>query len=81
MTESISRESFNEALETIQRIRSKYVPQEGQDYYNHPDNVVKGAMHRDLSLSAPLNLTEREVTDIEAFLVALTDDQFMKTKN
>jgi cytochrome c peroxidase len=51
------------------------------DYYNHPDNVVKGAMHRDLSLSAPLNLTEREVTDIEAFLVALTDDQFMKTKN
>jgi cytochrome c peroxidase len=48
------------------------------DYYNHPDQVVKGSIHRDLSLSTPLNLTDQEITDIEAFLVALTDDQFSK---
>ncbi|MBS1557029.1 MAG: c-type cytochrome [Bacteroidetes bacterium] len=51
------------------------------DYYNHPDKVVQGAIHRDLSLSTPLNLSEQEITDIEAFLMALTDDQFIQNKN
>ncbi|MFM7857772.1 MAG: cytochrome-c peroxidase [Flammeovirgaceae bacterium] len=51
------------------------------DYYNHPDKLVQGAIHRDLSLSTPLNLSEQEITDIEAFLIALTDDQFIQNKN
>lgn len=51
------------------------------DYYNHPDHVIKGSIHRDLSLSTPLNLTEEEITDLEAFLVALTDDQFSNQLN
>ena len=40
MTASISRASFNEALKTIQRIRTKYTPEEGQDYYNNPDAAL-----------------------------------------
>ena len=40
MTASISQASFNEALETIQRIRSKYTPEDGQDYYNNPDAAL-----------------------------------------
>jgi cytochrome c peroxidase len=51
------------------------------EYYNHPDQVVKGSIHRDLSLNTPLNLTEQEVIDLEAFLIALTDDQFIKKIN
>ncbi|GAB3989623.1 cytochrome c peroxidase [Spirosoma daeguense] len=48
------------------------------DYYNQPDAVVKGSHNRDLSLSAPLNLNEEELTDLESFLQALTDDRFVK---
>lgn len=48
------------------------------DYYNQPDAIVKGGHNRDLSLNTPLNLNETELTDLEAFLNALTDDRFSK---
>ncbi|MDR6197830.1 cytochrome c peroxidase [Siphonobacter sp. SORGH_AS_0500] len=47
-------------------------------YYNHPDQFVKNGFNRDPSLSTPLNLSEGDITDLEAFLHALTDDQFTK---
>lgn len=47
-------------------------------YYNHPDRFVKNPINRDLSLDAPLNLSDAEVSDLEAFLHALTDDRFRK---
>lgn len=51
-------------------------------YYNNPDAVVKDGKNRDLALSKPLGLTENEMSDIEAFLKALTDDRFIaKTNN
>ncbi|MFN7666825.1 MAG: hypothetical protein ACK5O4_01210, partial [bacterium] len=40
MTESISPESFTQALETIQTIRRKYTPKDGQDYYDNPDAAL-----------------------------------------
>jgi len=48
------------------------------EYYNKPDAVIHDGINRDLSLNAPLNLTEQELSDLEAFLVALTDDRFVK---
>jgi len=47
-------------------------------YYNNPDAVVKNSKNRDLALSRPLGLTEEEMNDVEAFLVSLTDDRFIK---
>lgn len=46
-------------------------------YYNKPDAVVHDGIKRDLSLSTPLNLTDTEVNELEAFLTALTDDRFI----
>lgn len=46
------------------------------EYYNSPDHVVSGGIKRDLSLGAPLQLTDTEMDDLESFLRALTDDQF-----
>lgn len=48
------------------------------EYYNKPDAVVKNAPNRDLSLNTPVGLTEQEISDLEAFLHALTDDRFTK---
>ncbi|MGN7823546.1 cytochrome-c peroxidase [Chitinophaga sp. 22536] len=45
-------------------------------YYNNPNAIVPDGIGRDLSLSKPLNLSEQEMQDLEAFLVALTDDRF-----
>lgn len=47
-------------------------------YYNNPDEVIKNGKNRDLSLSKPLGLTTTEMDDLEAFLVSLTDDRFLK---
>lgn len=47
-------------------------------YYNKPDSFVTDGVKRDLSLNRPLDLTEQEVSDMEAFLQALTDDRFTK---
>jgi cytochrome c peroxidase len=46
------------------------------EYYNQPDAFVKNGINRDLSLSTPLGLSKSEISDIEAFLKALTDDRF-----
>jgi len=47
-------------------------------YYNNPDEVIKNGKNRDLSLSKPLGLSETDINDLESFLIALTDDRFMK---
>jgi len=46
------------------------------DYYNDPDKVIPHAIGRDSLLAKPLRLTEQEKTDLENFLVALTDRRF-----
>ena len=48
------------------------------DYYNEPDKFVSNSINRDTSLSKPLNLTEQEKLDLEAFLGSLTDARFRK---
>lgn len=48
------------------------------DYYNEPDKFVSNSINRDTSLSKPLNLTEQEKQDLEAFLESLTDARFKK---
>ena len=48
------------------------------DYYNDPDKVVQHSIGRDSLLNKPLNLTEQEKTDLESFLIALTDKRFAK---
>ncbi|PWV54277.1 cytochrome-c peroxidase [Chitinophaga sp. S165] len=46
-------------------------------YYNKPDAVIYDGIKRDLSLSTPLNLTDTEISELEAFLKTLTDDRFI----
>jgi cytochrome c peroxidase len=46
------------------------------DYYNRPDHFVRNGMNRDKTLDQPLNLSETEIADLEAFLHALSDDRF-----
>jgi cytochrome c peroxidase len=46
-------------------------------YYNKPDAFVQDGLKRDLSLNEPLNLTDTEVNELEAFLKTLTDDRFI----
>lgn len=46
-------------------------------YYNNPDDFVKNSRNRDLALSKPLNLSDIEIQDLEAFLRTLTDDRFI----
>lgn len=48
------------------------------DYYNEPDKFVSNSINRDSLLSKPLHLTASEKTDLEAFLLSLTDKQFLK---
>jgi cytochrome c peroxidase len=46
------------------------------EYYSHPDKVVQGSINRDKALDLGINLAEDEVSDLVAFLEALTDDRF-----
>jgi len=46
-------------------------------YYNKPDAIVDNGIKRDLSLNTPLNLTDTEINELEAFLKTLTDDRFI----
>jgi cytochrome c peroxidase len=46
------------------------------DYYNDPDKIVPHAINRDTLLKTPMGLTEQEKTDLESFLVSLTDKRF-----
>lgn len=48
------------------------------DYYDQPQDLIPDALSRDSLLSSPLNLTEQEKQDLEAFLHSLTDDRFVK---
>ena len=46
------------------------------DYYNDPDKIVPHAIGRDTLLAKAINLTENEKTDLENFLISLTDKRF-----
>lgn len=46
-------------------------------YYNNPTAIVAGSINTDSLLSEPLHLTNSELDDLEAFLNALTDEQFL----
>ena len=48
------------------------------EYYNEPDKFISNSINRDSLLSKPLNLTDKEKSDLEAFLLSLTDKQFLK---
>lgn len=48
------------------------------DYYDRPDDFVGHSYNRDTLLNAPLQLTEQEKQDLEAFLLSLTSAQFNK---
>ncbi len=48
------------------------------DYYDQPDKVISNSINRDTLLAKPLNLTEQEKLDLEAFLLALSDRRFLK---
>jgi cytochrome c peroxidase len=48
------------------------------NYYNTPDKFVNNSINRDSLLAKPLGLTEQDKKDLEAFLVSLTDVQFLK---
>jgi cytochrome c peroxidase len=48
------------------------------DYYDQPDKIVSNSVNRDTLLSKPLELTEQEKLDLEAFLKSLTDRRFLK---
>ncbi len=48
------------------------------DYYNNPYKIVQRPVNTDSLLTKPLGLTETEITDLENFLLTLTDDRFAK---
>jgi cytochrome c peroxidase len=47
------------------------------DYYDDPDKIVPHSIGRDSLLAKPINLTEQEKTDLESFMIALTDKRFL----
>jgi cytochrome c peroxidase len=47
------------------------------DYYDDPDKIVPHSIGRDSLLAKPINLTEQEKTDLENFMIALTDKRFL----
>jgi cytochrome c peroxidase len=47
-------------------------------YYNNPTSIVAGSINTDSLLTEPLNLSPSELEDLEAFLNALTDKQFLE---
>jgi cytochrome c peroxidase len=52
------------------------------EFYNEPDKVVPNAINRDSLQAKPLGLTNMEKSDLEAFLLSLTDKRFAsKTKS
>lgn len=50
------------------------------DYYNEPDKFISNSVNRDTLLAKPLDLTEQDKKDLEAFLVSLTDARFLNKK-
>jgi cytochrome c peroxidase len=51
--------------------------EEVMDYYNNPQQFVKGSINTDPLVKKPLGLSEREKKDIVAFLKILTDRRFL----
>ena len=43
------------------------------EYYNNPDSFIPNSVNVDVRLRKPLNLTEQQKLDLEAFLIALSD--------
>ncbi len=50
------------------------------DYYSEPENFVVGAINTDPITKNGFHLTEQEKIDIEAFLISLTDSNFVAKK-
>lgn len=50
------------------------------DYYSDTYKVVANPINIDPDLKEPLNLTEQEKQDLEAFLISLTDRRFYKSE-
>jgi len=48
------------------------------DFYNEPGKVVPNSINRDSLLAKPLGLTPEEKNELEAFLLSLTDQKFIK---
>ncbi len=48
------------------------------EYYNTPDDHIKNSIARDTLLREPLGLTKKEIMDLKAFMLALTDDNLKK---
>ena len=46
------------------------------DFYNDPGSVIPNSLNRDTILARPLQLSEDEKVDLEAFLRSLTDARF-----
>ncbi len=46
------------------------------DYYDNPYKIIPNPVNIDTLLAKPLNLTNGEKEDLEAFLLTLTDDRF-----
>lgn len=46
------------------------------DFYNEPNKMVPNSINRDSILAKPLGLSERDRTDLVAFLLSLTDGSF-----
>jgi cytochrome c peroxidase len=51
------------------------------EFYNDPEKIVPDAINRDSILSKPLGLTEQNKSDLEAFLLSLTDKRFVRLKD
>jgi len=50
------------------------------EFYNDPVKIVPNAINRDSLLAKPLGLTEQEKTDLESFLISLSDKSFTLNK-
>jgi cytochrome c peroxidase len=50
------------------------------EFYNDPRKVVPNSINRDSLLAKPLGLTDQEKTDLESFLISLTDKSFHVNK-
>jgi cytochrome c peroxidase len=50
------------------------------DYYNNPQQFVKGSINTDVLVKKPLGLTDGEKKDIIAFMKTLTDRRFLKPR-
>ncbi|HZI53095.1 MAG TPA: cytochrome c peroxidase [Chitinophagaceae bacterium] len=49
------------------------------DFYSEPDKVIPNSINRDSLLAKPLGLSQAEKSDLEAFLLSLTDEKFNNT--